>query len=260
MKTYKEIQESISFKIYNSIVNNIFYKFYPFNIINKENVYNGERSCIYIGRHSTHNWELILGLFTFNKHSCKIIRGLGHYIIFLFCPWYILAGVVIGTRKLAQQLIDNNEYLFILPGGGEEMTFGSENANKTFWISKSKKYKTGFAKLAYDNNIPVIPVASKNVEYMLFQPFIIIANLLYITKLYEMLMNSIDTDKYGFKLYHFLFYFKMWCTSFFGSMLVIPIPQTINIKIGKHIYKNEDEDVLTFAKRCENELNTILQN
>lgn len=255
MRTQSEIKASTFFRIYDRYVIGWLHLFYPISVINKDNVYNGKKSCIYISRHTTHNWELLLGLFAINQHSKQIIRGLGHYLIYVMCPWYILLGVVIGTRANANELIKRNEYLFIIPGGGEEMTFGSENSNKTYWYSKSRKYKTGFAKLAYDNNLPVIPVHGANVEYMVFQPIIYIANLLHITRLYEQLMNRSTNDM----IYQILFYFKMVCTVIFGSLLVISVPTKIRMYIGEHIYKTENEDLLTFTKRCELALNKTIK-
>lgn len=78
---------------YNFFINYIYpfiILFYPINIINKDNIYkNLDKSCIYISRHTLHNYELLLGLFTLNKQSPKVIRGLGHYLIYIMCPWYL---------------------------------------------------------------------------------------------------------------------------------------------------------------------------
>lgn len=254
MQARQEIEASWAFHFYSMYIIKIMHLFYPIVVVNQQNVYNGDKSCIYISRHTTHNWELLLGLFAINQYSKKIIRGLGHYLVYIMCPWYMLCGVVIGTRKNAEQLIKNNEYLFIIPGGGEEMTFGSENARKVYWYSKSRKYKTGFAKLAYDNNIPIIPVHGANTEFMVFQPIIYIANLLYITKLYDWFMCSTNNS-----LYKALFFIKMACIVICGSLLVIPIPKKIHMHIGEHIYKRDNEDLLTFTKRCEYELNNIIK-
>lgn len=228
--------------------------FYPINIINKSKLFNNpNKSCIYIGRHSTHNWEILLCLLELNKYSIKPIWGLGHYLMYIVCPWYLLFNITIGTKKNAINLINNNEYLFIIPGGGEEMTFGNENVKHTYWFSKSRNYKTGFAKLAYDNNLAVIPIHGQNVEYMVFSPIIYIFNKLYITKLYHILMINVS----NIYLYKLLFSIKMLCT-LICSYLVIPIPTNINIIIGEHIYKEKDEDIISYTQRCEYELNGLL--
>lgn len=249
-------KKNFIYLIFEKFIYNFLIIYYPITIINKDKIYNKEKSCIYISRHTTHNWELLLGLFTLNKYSNKIIRGLGHYLIFILCPYYYFLGVVRGTKNNALELIKNNEYLFIIPGGGEEMTIGSENFKKTYWISKSKKYKTGFAKLAYDNNIPIIPIHSHNVEFMVFSPGIFLANKLYLTKLYSILMDNINSLYF----YKILFYIKMAFTLLFGSYLVIPIPINMTLKIGEHIYKKDNEDLISYTKRCEIELNSLLKS
>lgn len=255
MKNYKQIQQGLFYKLFNNVLYYILTLFYPITIINKENIYNEDNSCIYISRHTTHNYELLLGLFTINKYSRKTIRGLGHYLIYFMCPWYLLLGIVIGTRQNAEQLIKNDEYLFIIPGGGEEMTYGSENFYKTYWYSKSQKYKTGFAKLAFDNNLPIIPIHGKNIEYMIFSPIIYITNKLRLTKLFDLFHNYF----YNYlTIYKLLFYIKMVFTVIFGCILIIPIPTKIYLIIGNHIYKKKNETLIEFTYRCELELNRLL--
>lgn len=134
------------------------------------------------------------------------------------------------------------------------MTFGSESFYKTYWYSKSKKYKTRFTQLAYDNNLPIIPIHGKNIEFMVFSPIIYITNKMKLTKLFNYLMNQIN----NVVLYKLLFYIKMICTMIFGSILVIPIPTTIYLIIGNHIYKKETESLVNFTYRCEIELNKLL--
>lgn len=255
MKKNNEIQNELFYKFFKNYIYNLLILFYPITAVNTKNIYNGDNSCIYISRHTTHNYELLLGLFTINKYSKKTIRGLGHYLIYLMCPWYLLLGIVVGTRKNAEQLIKNNEYLFIIPGGGEEMTYGSENFYRTYWYSKSQKYKTGFAKLAYDNNLPIIPIHGKNIEYMVFSPVIWIANKIKLTKLFDLFHNCF----YNFLfIYKVLFYIKMVFTVIFGCVLIIPVPTNIYLIIGDHIYKKENETLIEFTQRCESELNKLI--
>lgn len=256
MKTYRDVLNSFYYQFFINYIYKILIIFYPIKIINKENIYNDNKSCIYISRHTSHNYELLLGLFTINKYSNKPIRGLAHFLIYFICPWYLLLGIVIGSRKNAERLIQNNEYLFIIPGGAEEMTFGSESFYKTYWYSKSKKYKTGFAELAYNNDIPIIPIHGQNIEFMVFSPIIYIFNKLKLTKLFDFILNNIN-NKF---LYKILFYIKMFFSAFFGSFLVIPIPTKINLKIGKHIYKHKNESLINYTYRCEIELNKLINS
>jgi hypothetical protein len=61
-------------------------------------------------------------------------------------------------------------------------------------------------------------------------------------------------------IYKILFYIKMIFTVICGSILVIPIPVNIELIIGNHIYKEENETLVEFTKRCEKELNIIIKN
>ncbi len=256
MKTYKEVQNNLFYKLFNNYIYKLLILFYPITVIDFQNIHNKDSSCIYISRHTSHNYELLLGLFTLNKYSSKPIRGLGHFLIYILCPWYLLLGITIGTRQNAEHLIKNNEYLFIIPGGAEEMTIGSENFYKTYWYSKSKKYKTGFAQLAYNNNIPVIPIHGVNVEFMVFSPVIWIANKLYLTKLFNYFHNNIM----NLQIYKLVFYIKIIFTTIFGFILVIPIPVNIYLYIGNPILKKNDESIINFTYRCEKELNNLIKS
>ena len=96
-----DIKYSIFYNFFINYIYPMITIFYPINIKYKENIYNDEnKSCIYISRHTSHNYEILLGLFTLNKNSPKVIRALGHYLIYLLCPWYLLLGIDIGTKKM----------------------------------------------------------------------------------------------------------------------------------------------------------------
>lgn len=82
----QHIRDGIFYKLYIITIYKLVTKLYSIEIENKENLFSGDKSCIYISRHTTHNWELLLGLLTLNQHSKKIIRGLGHYLIYTLCP------------------------------------------------------------------------------------------------------------------------------------------------------------------------------
>ena len=87
-------------------------------------------------------------------------------------------------------------------------------------------------------------------------PFIYIASKLQLTNLYHILMININ----NIFIYKILFYIKIVFTLIFGSLLVIPIPTKIELIIGNHIYKKNNETLIQFTKRCEYELNKIINN
>ena len=49
-------------------------------------------------------------------------------------------------------------------------------------------------------------------------------------------------------------------TLIFGSILIIPIPTKIELKIGNHIYKELNETLIEYTKRCEKELYRLIQD
>jgi hypothetical protein len=45
----------------------------------------------------------------------------------------------------------------------------------------------------------------------------------------------------------------------FGCILIIPIPTKIEFIIGNHMYKEQNETLIEYTKRCEKELNKLIQ-
>jgi 1-acyl-sn-glycerol-3-phosphate acyltransferase len=84
MLTNNQIQDNYFYKYFINVIYPILILFYPIQIKNPENIYKEfDKSCIYISRHTSHNYDILLGLFTLNKNSPKIIRPLGHYLIYI---------------------------------------------------------------------------------------------------------------------------------------------------------------------------------
>ncbi len=251
----KQISNSFLFIFFYNYIYKIINLYHNYNIINDININkNYNKGCIYISRHSTHNYELLGGLISIYKYSKKPVRGIGHYLLYLICPYYAFLGVVVGTRKNVDELLKNNEDIYILPGGAEEMTFGDKNALKCYWHTMSQNYRTGFAKFSIKYDVPIIPIASAEVKDIVYAPVIEIARLLYIIKLYDSILLYFYNNK---KVYKILFYIKIFFSVLFGSILVIPIPKKINLHIGNHLYKRQHEDIYEFTKRCEYELNMM---
>lgn len=247
----EQIATNDVFQYCNTYLYPLIKKFYNIKLKNVENIPTHNKSVIYISRHSTHNYDIIPGLLLFNEYYKFPIRGIGHYIINIILPHYKHCGVVIGTRDNVHKLIDNNEIIYILPGGEEESTIGHENAYKINWITKSGNYRCGFTKVACDRDIEIIPVVGQNTEEMVFAPFIWLANLLMITKYYDRLVQIPGIIGLIF------FYIKLILNTLFGAIFVIPIPVSVTLHVGIPLKKEADEDLLTFTKRCESELQKL---
>jgi len=102
---------------------------------------------------------LILKYYLKNK---KIIRGLTDHIVFkvpVLRELFLAMGIVDGINENASKLIENNEMIFILPGGAREAMKSSKEKYKLKWQGRY-----GFLKLALKYNIPVIPIASIGID------------------------------------------------------------------------------------------------
>ena len=86
---------------------------------------------------------------------------------------------------------------------------------------------------------------------MAFTPFIWLANILYLTKLYDKLVKLPGC------IGLFFFYLKLICSVIFGMILIIPMPVPITLHIGNPLTKKNNETLLEFTKRCEYELQEL---
>ena len=225
--------------------------FYNIKIIDKENLIN-DKPIMFISKHTTHNYDLIPGLFTLYKEIKKPVRGLGHFLLYFLTPHYTKLGIVVGDRYTAEKLAEKNEIISVIPGGAEEMVSSVTEPNKVNWISKSGNYRTGFARLAEKYEYDIVPIAAKNIECMVFSPVLYIIKKTNLITKFNTLMN-----KSG-EWYIYLFYIKTIFIALFCSIMVIPVPVPITFIIGKPIKKIKDESILEYTKRCEIALQNLI--
>lgn len=230
-------------------INNYFYIFlkwfYSIKIINKHNINtNKNKPTIYIAKHSTHNYELILGLFSLYQHSNMVIRGLGHYSMYWSCPHYAMIGAVIGSKENAELLLENNEQIMILPGGAEEMLRAVVLPNKVDFISKSGKFRTGFAQLSKKYNANIIPIAGTNIEKMVYTPLL------------DIYKRCLHIDYYKTTSI-FEFYIKIFIHVMLTMFIIIPIRCNITLQIGTPLQIKKNETINEYAHRCKNELQEL---
>jgi len=64
-------------------------------------------------------------------------------------------GMVPGTRKNCADLMENKEYILVFPGGAREAFKSKGEAYKLKWENRF-----GFAKMAIDNQCPIIPFSA----------------------------------------------------------------------------------------------------
>ena len=226
-------------------------RFYNIDIIGCEYITNTSKPIIIISEHTSHNYDVVAGIFALYSKLNIPVRGLSHYYAKYLNPLYTSIGVVTGTRNNIEMLIENNELIALKPGGYEKMAYGSENAYKTKWISKSGNYRCGFARYAYNHGIPVYPMIGKNSEEMAFSPLVYLLNKLKVTKFYTMLLTL--PEPFG-SLFYFMQQLFVYTACY---LLMFPVPVSVTFVVGEPLIAKEGETILEFAKRCEHTLDQM---
>ena len=105
----------------------------------------------------------LLGLELYEKTG-RLVRGLGDHVHFDLPLWRDLVhrfGGVRGTRENCAQLFERGEAVLLFPGGGREVMKHKNEKYKLIW-----KERIGFARLAIQYGVPIVPFASVGVEDM----------------------------------------------------------------------------------------------
>jgi 1-acyl-sn-glycerol-3-phosphate acyltransferase len=105
----------------------------------------------------------MLGLEVYEKTG-RSVRGLGDHNHFALPIWRDLLrriGAVRGTRENCARLFEAGEAVLVFPGGGREVMKHKHEEYKLIW-----KERVGFARLAIQYGVPVLPFASVGVEDM----------------------------------------------------------------------------------------------
>jgi 1-acyl-sn-glycerol-3-phosphate acyltransferase len=94
----------------------------------------------------------------------RFVRGLGDHNHFALPVWRDLLrrlGAVRGTRENCAALFARDEAVLVFPGGGREVMKRKGERYKLVW-----KERVGFASLAIQYGVPIVPFASVGVEDM----------------------------------------------------------------------------------------------
>ncbi len=98
------------------------------------------------------------------EHTGRMVRGLGDHIHFAVPGWRDLLrslGAVPGTRENCSRLLEAGEAVLVFPGGGREVMKHRGEKYELIW-----KERIGFARLAIQHGVPIVPFASVGVEDM----------------------------------------------------------------------------------------------
>jgi hypothetical protein len=124
-----------------------------------------EGPVLLAGNHSIYGLVDIpmLGLEIFEKTG-RTVRGLADHNHFALPIWRDLLcriGAVRGTREVCSQLFEAGEAVLVFPGGGREVMKHKHERYRLIW-----KERIGFARLAIQHGVPIVPFASVGVEDM----------------------------------------------------------------------------------------------
>jgi len=92
------------------------------------------------------------------------VRGLGDHNHFAVPVWRDVLrrlGAVRGTREICGRLLEAGEAVLVFPGGGREVFKHKGEKYRLLW-----KERIGFARLAIQYGVPIVPFASVGVEDM----------------------------------------------------------------------------------------------
>jgi 1-acyl-sn-glycerol-3-phosphate acyltransferase len=105
----------------------------------------------------------MLGLEIWEKRG-RAVRGLGDHNHFAVPVWRDLLrqiGAVRGTREVCGRLFEAGEAVLVFPGGGREVMKHKHERYRLIW-----KERIGFARMAIQYGVPIVPFASVGVEDM----------------------------------------------------------------------------------------------
>ena len=93
----------------------------------------------------------------YQRHGI-VLRSLAQHLHFkvpVWKKWLINNGAVDGTRENCQAMMAGQEHILVYPGGGGEVMKRKGEQHQLRW-----KNRTGFARMAIENNYPIQPFAA----------------------------------------------------------------------------------------------------
>lgn len=121
--------------------------------------------CLWVQNHSLLGLEMAPFFGTVYKETGVFLRGLGHHFHFTGPQGSILRrlGVVDGTRRNTEVLMQLRKNILVYPGGADEI-FKTKDTERYALLWKER---LGFARLAIKHRYPIFPCACVGVEDML---------------------------------------------------------------------------------------------
>jgi 1-acyl-sn-glycerol-3-phosphate acyltransferase len=98
------------------------------------------------------------------EHTGRVPRGLAEHAHYRLPGWRDLltwGGAVRGTRDNCRALFAAGEMVLVYPGGGREVAKRKGEKYQLIW-----KERTGFARMAIESGVPIVPFSAIGVEEM----------------------------------------------------------------------------------------------
>lgn len=120
---------------------------------------------LFVGNHTIYGMIDIpmLGLEIY-EHTNRPVRGLADHLHFSIPGWrdaLVALGAVRGTRENCARLFEEGEQVLVFPGGGREVNRRKGESYQLIW-----KERIGFARMAIEHGVPIVPFASVGVDDM----------------------------------------------------------------------------------------------
>ena len=124
-----------------------------------------EGAVLLAGNHTVYGLlDIPMMAFEIYEATGRVVRGLAddnHFALPIWREFLQRIGAVRGTRENCSRLFQAGEPVLVFPGGGREVMKRKGEKYKLVW-----KERVGFARLAIQHGVPIVPFASVGVEDM----------------------------------------------------------------------------------------------
>ncbi len=123
-----------------------------------------EGPVLFVGNHEVYGLDVPMVCLEIYEKTGRPVRGLGDHNHFALPGWGELLrrfGGVDGTRENCARLFEAGEQVLVFPGGGREVMKRKGEKYHLIW-----KHRIGFARLAIEHGVPIVPFATIGIEDM----------------------------------------------------------------------------------------------
>jgi len=207
------------------------------------------QGCLFIARHSTHNGEILGTIVTIYHMTGVVLRSLIHRYLTPFFPYLRFIGALPGEPKSALSLLKSGFWVVVVPGGADEGMIGHENAYKVCWPKKRK----GFANIAVQAEVPIVPLFLANVDEMRWNPILSLWNLLGLGRLFSYIL---ELNIPFIRPILVLLASTVW---FIVTFFQIPMPAKLTLYVGNPVqYDISKDSVNDIVERSRIDLQSLI--